>query len=112
MPELIDAGLLIERIRAIRDLYGMTTEKDRAARGGVVACICAVHDAPKVDAQPVLHGRWIECDYEYIDHGEIKTEPRGGLCCSVCHVGFSKKKMTYKQYCAHCGARMDGGEQE
>lgn len=56
------------------------------------------------------HGRWIECDYKHIEHGMIETEPNAGLCCSECRAAFQKRKMTYKQYCAACGARMYGGE--
>ena len=59
------------------------------------------------EAEPVRHGRWIECDYKHLEHGEIETEPNAGLCCSVCRTGFQKKKMTYKQYCPQCGAKMD-----
>ena len=62
-----------------------------------------------IEAEPVRHGRWIECDYKHIEHGMIETEPKAGLCCSECRTAFQKKKMTYKQYCAACGARMDGG---
>ena len=60
MAELIDAEMLILRLKAIRDYYGTDTAKDRAGRGGVVACICAVHDAQRIDAEPVRHGRWRE----------------------------------------------------
>lgn len=62
---------------------------------------------PTIEAEPVRHGRWIECDYKHIEHGMIETEPKAGLCCSYCRTAFQKKKMTYKQYCAACGARMD-----
>lgn len=58
------------------------------------------------------HGHWIECDYKRLEHGEIETEPNAGLCCSVCRMGFQKRKMTYRQYCAACGARMDGEEEQ
>lgn len=58
----------------------------------------------------VRHGRWIECDYKHIEHGMIEIEPNAGLCCSECRTAFQKKKMTYKQYCAACGARMDADE--
>lgn len=55
----------------------------------------------------VRHGRWIECDYKHMEHGMVETEPKAGLCCSECRTAFQKKKMTYKQYCAACGTRMD-----
>lgn len=59
------------------------------------------------DAETVRNGRWIECDYKHIEHGMIKKEPKEGLCCSNCRTAFQKKKMTYKQFCAACGAKMD-----
>ena len=57
----------------------------------------------------VRQGRWIECDYKHMEHGMIETEPKAGICCSECRAAFQKKRMTYHQYCAACGARMDGG---
>ena len=70
----------------------------------------AINQLPAIEAEPVRHGRWLECDYKHMDHGMIETEPKAGLCCSECRTAFQKKKMTYKQYCAACGAKMDGGE--
>lgn len=68
--------------------------------------IMFVKNLPTIEAEPVRHGRWIECDYKHLEHGMIETEPNAGLCCSECRAAFQKKKMTYKQYCAACGARM------
>lgn len=53
--------------------------------------------APKVDAAPVRHGRWIY-------HNAIPAT------CSVC--GFSCGMYdddSSDRYCSHCGAKMDGG---
>ena len=66
-----------------------------------------IDQMPIIEAEPVRHGRWIECDYKRLEHGMLETEPNAGLCCSECRTAFQKKKMTYKQYCAACGARMD-----
>ena len=55
-------------------------------------------------------GHWIECDYKHLEHGMIEIATNAGLFCSECGTAFQKKKMTYKQYCPACGARMDGGE--
>jgi len=71
--------------------------------------------ASVIDEQPTIepevrHGRWIECDYKHVEHGMIEIVTNGGLFCSECGTAFQKKKMTYKQFCAACGARMDGGE--
>lgn len=70
------------------------------------AALREIENAPTIEAEPVRHGRWIECDYKHMEHGIIETEPNAGLCCSECRTAFQKKKMTYKQYCAACGARM------
>lgn len=67
-----------------------------------------IDDVPTADVEPVRHGRWIECDYKRLEHGMIETYPKAGYACSVCRVGFEKKKMTYKQHCPHCGAKMEG----
>jgi len=68
-----------------------------------------IKQLPAIEAEQVRRGHWIECDYKHLEHGMIKTEPNAGLCCSNCRTAFQKKKMTYKQYCAACGAKMDGG---
>lgn len=61
-------------------------------------CICALQDAPAVDAVPVRRGKWIFND----DWWEFR--------CSVCQgaIGNIKK---YK-FCPHCGAKMDGGNDD
>ena len=55
----------------------------------------------------VRRGRWIECDYKTLEHGEIESAYKAGLCCSECRTGFKKNRMTYKAFCPACGARMD-----
>lgn len=75
-------------------------------------CMKTCEDYELIDAQPTVtaepkRGYWIECDYKHLEHGMLETEPNAGLCCSVCRTGFKKSKMTYKQYCSACGARMD-----
>lgn len=67
-----------------------------------------IKQMPTIEAEPVRHGHWIECDYKYMEHGIIETVPKAGFCCSECRAAFQKKNMTYKQYCAACGAKMDG----
>lgn len=66
-----------------------------------------IDDQPTIDAVIMMHGKWIECDYKYLEHGMLETEPNAGFCCSNCRAAFRKKNMTYKQFCAACGARMD-----
>lgn len=65
-----------------------------------------------VEAEPVRHGYWIECDYKHMEHGFIETDVNGGLCCSECRTGFKKSDLRIKSYCPNCGAKMDGKENE
>lgn len=65
-----------------------------------------------LESKPVQHGYWIECDWKHLEHGMLESDPNAGLCCSVCRTAFQKKKMTYKEYCPACGAKMGGGEIE
>lgn len=116
---LIDADALIKDIaesirladewekesRKKKDNHGLKCAID--TRRSLMAMISRVKEAPTIEAEPVRHGRWIECDYKHMEHGMIETEPKAGLCCSECRTAFQKKKMTYKQYCAACGTRMD-----
>lgn len=60
----------------------------------------------KVDAVPVVHGRWI-------DEGAYVTTAYGSLDvyqCSNCNREITIDD--YDNYCPNCGARMDGGEKE
>ena len=102
MPEvrLIDANALKQHYN-VPDAEGVFSYCDTIMR--------VIDEQPTIEAEPVRHGRWIECDYKHMEHGMIETEQKAGLCCSECRTAFQKKKMTYKQYCAACGARMDGG---
>ena len=98
---LIDGDALKKRLQE-QQRYGSTQD----SHGRAKAIVEVIH-APTIEAEPVRNGRWIECDYKHIEHGFMETEPNAGLCCSECRAAFQKKKMTYKQYCAACGAKMD-----
>lgn len=65
-------------------------------------------EAPTVDAVPVVHGRWIE-DYEtFVQDNGYESEPiHTGFVCSVC----GRHSCSIEPYC-HCGAKMDGGNEE
>lgn len=106
MPELIDRSTALEKMCGncksgygghCPNPFGMCNEYE------------SILQVPAIEAEPVRHGRWIECDYKHIEHGMIETEPKAGLCCSECRIGFKKNRMTYKAFCPACGARMDGG---
>ena len=50
------------------------------------------------DVAPLVHGRWIPF------HSKISGDIQ---YCSACEIGFVAKS----DYCPHCGAMMDGGEE-
>lgn len=68
-------------------------------------------DAPTVDAVPVVHGRWInKTENRKMDELCIYTTER--VDCSVCdHIFWHTSALTYS-FCPHCGAKMDGGNEE
>ena len=53
---LIDADILLEQFRALRDNWDTKNATHRAIRGAFVDCILKTRDAPTVDAEPVEHG--------------------------------------------------------
>ena len=58
-----------------------------------------IDDAPTIDVQPVKHGRWlVKFEGEIYEFSE----------CSEC--GNTESCET--PYCAQCGARMDGGNED
>ena len=56
-----------------------------------------IDDMPTIDAVPIKHGRWID-DGDSILH------------CTCCHRYIRRIIPVGYDYCPHCGARMDGGE--
>ncbi len=54
-------------------------------------------EIPADDVAPVVHGRWVPFHSEAA--GDIQY-------CSACEIGFDAKT----DYCPHCGAKMDGGD--
>ena len=62
----------------------------------------AIKEAPIVDVAPVKHGYWLPHFPEYDCGHTIK------YTCSVCSIPAEWAS----QYCPHCGAKMDGEEQE
>ena len=53
----------------------------------------AITLAPRVDAEPVRHGHWIEAKYPL-------------FICSECGATYQDNGYGYN-YCPHCGAKMD-----
>lgn len=73
------------------------------------AAVEAVLSVPAADVAPVVHGQWIsltECS-------------NAGVYCSICHkkvykedyAWCNRKNKVRSSYCPHCGAKMDGGDE-
>ena len=85
---LIDA----DKITITRQVYvGALTLKERLRR--------LLESQPTVDAEPVRHGHWIRND-------------NGTYSCSECQSWIPNEQHYYARYCLHCGAKMDGEENE
>lgn len=66
----------------------------------------AIEKAPAVDAEPVRHGRW-EVDMVTNYKAYPAYTYKSGYKCSLC----GRRERTNKEPYCHCGAKMDGGEQ-
>ena len=91
---LIDADVLAEKMRS--EIYRYWNE-DGGGYYLAEDAVVEVENAPTVDAEPVLHGKWIE------------KEKDGFLHCSNCgYVRIGIPIMFNFEYCPKCGAKMDG----
>ena len=91
---LIDANALgIGRCNP--DLLPFGNRPYAAGWNGVVNLI---ENAPTVDAEEVVHGRWID-----------RPTMKGQVYCSECATLEKETDSNYRsRHCPHCGARMDG----
>lgn len=115
---VLNAGDLTGHIMVFEN--GYATVFDRFAK---VVCKFSVLDAPTVDAVEVVHGNWnIRCETHRDYHtGEVDEDFY--LECSECHrkvwdvrqddvlLGRYGKICNDYPYC-HCGAKMDGGNED
>lgn len=93
MPRYIDAELLESKYREGTDPQDPYSEITYLMPEDV-------ESVPTADVEPVRHGRW-----EDLYVGDRQEE---GFICTVCK---EPCKCDF-DYCPHCGAKMDGGEQE
>lgn len=90
---------LIDRQQIVQEAWWLYDDQVGDYYGQVID-LDVVLDAPTVDAQPVVHGRWIESVIERT-MGALN-----GYKCSVC--GHEKIGRTcLYNYCPECGAKMD-----
>lgn len=68
-----------------------------------------IDDMPAADVAPVVHARWVECDWlEPCVHGfgTIRYKNKGMKCTNCVHV-FKNDILWKNNYCPNCGAKMD-----
>ena len=90
----------IERERTVELLRSLGNREYRKEKGTIqdaIKMISSPEYTPAADVAPVVHGRWMPFHSEAA--GDIQY-------CSACEIGFDAKM----DYCPHCGAKMDGGE--
>lgn len=75
----------------------------------IEACLI-IDDMPTADAQPVKHGRWIDCTF--YDPCEKSWEQDYEYECSNCGHKIYNKPNDDNLFCGHCSARMDGDTSE
>ena len=121
---LIDAGTIEPLLKEERDFHKKMYDNmqqpwehdDKQISGAYYTAYSksyhAVKDAPTIDAVPVRHGEWIECE-------DLESALKGKVICSNCrepqqslvitneYVCFKNQKTNF---CPNCGAKMDGKE--
>ena len=104
---LIDANALIAELDKFANPMPNKSGYDFLC--GIATAIAEIEDAPTVEAEPVVHGRW---NTEKCDHvpWRLKNPEKWVICkCSVCGYSNGRKK---SNYCPNCGAKMDGGNED
>lgn len=109
MAEYIERSY-IRKMAMFEMAYTMETETDAAV------VLRMIDDAPAADVAPVVHGRWEWFDE---DTGTPLTgyEREWGWRCSYCkhELPDNYDDPDYRpmlDYCPHCGAKMDGGDND
>lgn len=98
---LIDADELVEKLDEEYRRKGAKQVKDNYMN--------YIYDAPRVDAKPVVHGRWfstiVMAKRTCIEDKFDRYQP---ITCSICEEPAYKKY----NYCPNCGAKMDLKEKQ
>ena len=90
-PEYIERKALIQDLLR-RNFYPVLVKR-------------AILDAPAADVAPVVHARW--------EPYQTPNETRqSGWICTNCSGVQKDLRNGDTEYCPHCGAIMDGGEQD
>lgn len=70
--------------------------------------VAMLEDLPAIDAAPVVHGQWEECDDDV--NAWIRC-PECGFEQDIDYFGDHRHEIEDYKLCPSCGARMDGGEE-
>lgn len=102
--DLISRAALVKALIAERDKHppevnGEHQRYNQAIRGGIRKALREIEMAPAVDAEPVVHGRWIERPFLL---GTTHV-------CSECGDYYGMPHGVFK-FCPNCGAKMDKEE--
>ena len=103
MTEYIEREALMRRIKEIHCAECDSYHGVRCRACWVDDTLDYIDSEPTVDVAPVRHGRWIH----------ERTE--GGFHiwrCNQCGRGMNANPEGTDLYCYHCGAKMDGGDDE
>lgn len=98
MAELIDRAALIQYVNSLSTHWLNSWD--------TAGVLDAVLKQPTVEAEPVVHARWMH------DPRDISTFYAGD--CSNCGCAPKRRTMSFKpwNYCPNCGARMDADAPE
>lgn len=102
MADLIDKSKVIQSFCA-----------ECANMGSFICISCTipkiVKEIPKIEAEPVRHGRWIPTEYDsYADGAPVWDKWE----CSECGHEHKGEEDSLTAFCPGCGARMDGGAED
>ena len=71
----------------------------------------AVNPVKPLEAEPVRHALWEECDWVEFDGFECIRYPKKGRVCTNCRNAFKKEFVDDRRvrFCPHCGVEMASG---
>ena len=111
MAEHIERAAAID---AVSEVYFDTPDVNLSAE----KFEAAINAIPTADVAPVVHGRWIpvyESEITGWDPAVAGRDPIGGYICSACKeesIYDCNDEFVLSNYCPHCGAKMDGGDND
>ncbi len=104
MARYIDAEYVLECMKHyIEDIGYEERINKRYSKITVEDAMALVEDAPTADVALVKHAHWKSVPLKQSKFEMVK--------CSICGWGYGIAWASDINYCEHCGAKMDGGEE-